>query len=202
MQGGSYDFSYVVDGNGAKLARVYEWEQWVVRQNRDIDSGSNILNGKCTTAFSYYIGDRLYTSVIETGKGVYITNFDATDQNSCTFVDDTGTQRTFKYVAAVTVFPSAYAQSDNQAKCEVYNTTEWGTAAAVPLNDSNGDPMSTLVNGASSIVFTWDWSTYGDVDCVVVISGYATAQWEIGTFSFTQTTTTTVTVANAEELAI
>jgi hypothetical protein len=201
MQGGSYDFSYVIDANTARLQRVYEWDEWIHRKNADVDSGAGTLNGKCSPTALYYV-DKLYTRQLASGKGVYIYDMDPVDQNACSFTDDLGVLRTFKYVAVATILPSVYAQSDVSAKYEVHSRALWGTSASDPLLDASGVAMAGSVSGRASIPVTWDWSENGDLDAIVIISGFATSQWEIGLFRFTQSTEVTVQVAAAEEIVI
>jgi hypothetical protein len=76
--------------------------QSALRKAADIDAGSGTKTGKITNALLQFVGDTLKTRLDSEG-GVFIDNFLTTDTNRLVFVDDTGTERTFPYVAAISI---------------------------------------------------------------------------------------------------
>lgn len=154
--GTNYNFRIIVNGNNKPAETVYTKIQYLLRQNADIDSGAGTQNGKVSDSLLRFLGDSLITST-----GVYIDNFDANDTNRITFTDQTGTGRTYPYVSAGNILFNANLVNDAAAVYRVYFTStpagDFGTTNAVLVNDSNGNPISGLINGSASIPFSFSY---------------------------------------------
>lgn len=188
MAGGTYDFTYTIDCNGGTIQQGAEYWWWLQRKNSDIDAhATNTINGKTSEIGVYYVGDRLYTTLLASGKGLAFTNFNAAGINYVTFVDDTGTARTFSYTAAVIIEPSEAAQADATARYYIYPAAEYGTSDCTLINDASGSPLTGLVDGDAIISRTYDHTAGGDVEAICVI---------LGTAGCTNATATTTIVAS------
>jgi hypothetical protein len=166
LVGGSYNFGIIIDGNGQSLQEVYNFVQYALRQNADInDDTPSVVTGKIADPLLYYVGDTLYTSPATNpdggGTGVFITNFDTQDQNSVVFVDNTGAERQYPYVATITLSFNGNLVSDGSAEYWVYYTTttngdDWGESTAILVDDASNADMVGSISG-SSVVRTYDF---------------------------------------------
>lgn len=174
MAGGTYNFTYTLDCNGGTIQQGYEYLCWLLRKNADIDVlAGGTLNGMTAPACAYYVGDRLYTTLVDTGAGFAFTNFNAAGINYVSFVDNTGAARTFSYTAAVIIEPSAAAIADATARYYIYPLADYGTADCTLINDASASPLTGLVDGDSVISRTYDHTAGGDVEAICVILGTA-----------------------------
>jgi len=153
--GVAYNFDIIIDGANGTAEQIYEFVQYQLRQAGDIDQdNSHPLNGKTADEMLQFVGDTLRTLQDRNGRGIYIDNFDANDTNRLEFTDNTGTPRTFPFVAAGTLNFNANLVSDAAAKYWMYFTTnpagDFGTDNAV-LVHANTSVISTT---GSDIVFT------------------------------------------------
>lgn len=198
--GSSYPFHVVIDGNGARLSEVYEWIQYKLRQDTDIDEGSGTKTGKTAADLLRYVGDTLYT-IEQAEGGVFISNFSALDVNSVYFADDdwasSSDNRYFPYVASLILQFGDTLQADDDAIYHVYFTNDdtgnnagadFGTASAITVNDGEGTPapMSGSISNEASISKTFDYdgnvqrgagSAATDAPITVVAIGLNSAQY-------------------------
>ena len=99
--GSNYPFNIIInsdvagDGNLPTAEQIYEFVQWSLRQDSDIDAGNGSVNGKTASSLLTFVGDTLVTS-----SGVYIDNFSETDINRIEFFDANDVKRVFPFVAA------------------------------------------------------------------------------------------------------
>lgn len=196
--GSNYDFSIIVDGNNGTAEQIYEFIQYQLRQDADIDAGAGDENGFLTSQLMTFTGDALATQLVA-GDGVYIDNFNANDTNRLTFVDDTGSPQTFPFVAAGSLNFSDTLVNDSDGEYWLYFTTnpagDFGSATAVLVDNNAGSDIQGLVN-ASSISFDFDYDgnnqggrTPGtDADVTLVAIGLNGAQHVIATGTITRTT--------------
>lgn len=207
----SYNFGIVVDGNGQPLQKIYEFIQYALRQDADIDAGAGTVNGKTADPLARYVGDTFYTIAATNpaggGTGVWIEDFDTNDVNSIVIVDNTGAERTFPYTASLTINFNDNLVNDVAAEYTVYFTTlpgagnDWGEAGAVIVDDATDIDMAGLVPG-SSVTHTFDFDgnvqggrTAGTVaDITVVAIGLTTGQYVRATGTIQRSTTNTVTL--------
>lgn len=178
--GGSYPFRVIIDGNNATAEQIYEKVQWSLRQNSDIDAGAGSVTGKTADDLLYFVGDTL-----KTRDGVFIDNYNVNDINRLVFTDYNGVERTFPYVATLTLNFGTNLVNDANAVYRVFFTSGYGTAGAITVNDKDSVAMTGTVSGQSSITKTFDYdgNTQGgrtagtDANITVVAIGLATGQY-------------------------
>ena len=90
----------------ASKAQIYEKLHYLLRQDADIDSTGGVVNGRTADDLAVFVGpDLKFGTFIPTnpnggGSGVLVEGFDANDTNNLFFVDNSGTQRNYPFVAA------------------------------------------------------------------------------------------------------
>lgn len=103
----------------ATAEEIYEKVQYLLRQATDIDSTDQTVVGETADGLLVFVGDTLVTGrAIPSnpnggGSGVFIEGFDANDTNRLTFTDNTGTERTFPFVAAGSLLFNANLVNDS-----------------------------------------------------------------------------------------
>lgn len=205
------DFSVIIDANSATAEQVYEFIQYQLRQDADIDADAvGTKNGLLADSLVEFVGDTLKTKLVEDG-GVYIDNFDSNDTNRLVFVDDTGTERTFPFVAAGSINFNQNLIDDAAAVYRMFFTTlggnDFGTSNAVLANDNSGTPISGNVSGQASISFDFDYdgNTQGgrtagtDADVTIVALGLDSAQYVLAEGTITRATGITFVLTSALE---
>jgi hypothetical protein len=142
------DFHAIIDGNQGTAEQVYEFVQAQLRKATDIDDGSGTKLGKVTQGILHFVGDTLYTEYYPdaVAGGTFIDDYQSADINRLVFVDDTQTERTFPYTAAITINFGDNLKNDAAAKYWVYFTD-------VP-SGNYGDDDAILVNEAEEIATT------------------------------------------------
>lgn len=172
LTAGPYNFGITIDGNGQSLQEVYNFVQYALRQNNDINSATPpTVTGKIADPLLRYVGDTLYTIAAINpeggGTGVFISNFDAADQNSVYFVDNIGGERSYPYVATLTLSFNDNLVTDGSAEYWVYYTTtpngdDWGESAAILVDDASNADMVGNISGASvTKSYDFDGNTQG-----------------------------------------
>jgi hypothetical protein len=194
LQGGSYNFGVIINGNGQTLQKVYEFVQYALRQNADIDADAGTVTGKTAAPLLRYVGDTLYTLISDNtqggGTGVFIDNFASADVNSVFFVDNTGATRQYAYTASLTLTFNDNLVSDPSSKYWVYFTTlpgagnDFGETGAIIVDDASAADMSGVISGSSiTKTFDYDGNVQGgrtagtDANITVVAIGLATGQY-------------------------
>lgn len=202
MNGGTYNFRWIVDCNGKSPQVALQAIRFLERQSADIDSGTGTLNGKLCPDVGYFVGDRLVSRQIASGEGVAFTNYPAAYKNNLGFVDDTGVERSFAYVAAFTIYPSVDAIADAATHYAVYKSADWEPGAS-PLNDFDSVPIEDDLDGASSASYAVDYSALGgDTPCVLVMGGFDRAQISVTYFTITQSDAITVQANCPKEIVV
>lgn len=185
----------------ATAEQIYTKVQYLLRQNSDIDSTDQSVTGKTADQLMYFVGDTLisgrYTATAQPtnpnggGSGAIIEGFSASDTNRLTFVDNTGTERTYPFIATFTISFGANLQADASAKYWVYFTTlpgannDFGESGALLVDNSVGADMTGNVSGASSVTLQFDYDNNSqggrtpgtDAAVTVVGIGLATGQY-------------------------
>lgn len=215
--GVSRNFGIIIDANGGTAEQVYEFVQWSLRRTTDINAGAGSLVGKIADDLLRFVGDTLYTMSAANpeggGSGVYIDDFQAGDTNRLVFMDNTGTERTFPFVATLTLSFGANLQADASAYYRVFFQTlpgsnnDFGESGAVLVNDNDGVPMSGSVSGLGTIqrTFAYDSNVQGgrtagtDAQVVVVVGGLATAQNTRAVGTIARSTTNVVSLSPSLE---
>ena len=165
--GTNRDFGIIIDGNNGTKQQIYEYVQWALRQSNDQDGGAGSLIGNVMPELLEFVGSTLKTRQASSnyqggGSGVYIDNFNTIDTNDLAFVDNTGTERTFPFVAAGTLEFNTNLVNDADAVYRVYFTDrvdagdEFGNSGAILVDDNAGADLAGSVTG-SSIAFTFDY---------------------------------------------
>ena len=214
------DFGIIIDGNNGTAEQIYEFIQYQLRQDSDIDSGGAGVNGLLADAMLTFVGDRLDTLQAANpeggGTGIYIDNYNSNDTNRLRFIDNTGTYRTFPFVAAGSLLFNDNLVQDSSAIYRMFFTDpdetpesgdEYGSSGAVTVNDASGTPIEGNVSGQASISFDFDYDgnvqggrTAGtDADVTIVAIGLDTAQFVVATGTITRSTGINFSLVSALE---
>lgn len=157
--GSSYfAFNVIVDGNAGNTRQAYEFVQYKLRQNSDIDAGSGSVIGKTANSLLSFVGDTLVTA-----SGVFLDDFALADKNSVDFYDVLGAKQTYPYLASGTITFNENLVNDTGGKywmfftrTDLSNTHDFGTTDALIVDDGSSVPLTADIN-ASSINFTFDY---------------------------------------------
>lgn len=145
----SYNFHVVIDGNGGTAEQIYEFVQYNLRRNADIDAGAGTVNGFLAEELLEFVGSTLKTKLTSIG-GVYIVDFDSNDTNNLVLVDDTGTERTFPFVAAGSITFNSNLVSDTDGRYWVFfEYTLRDAVADLALSAAAGSTATFTSAGAS-----------------------------------------------------
>lgn len=211
-----YDFHVVIDANNGTLEQVYEFVQYQLRQNSDIDDGTGSVNGKTNATLASFVGDNFYSLIQEDG-GVFVENFQAADTNRLFVVDDTGTDRSYPYVAALEIEFGDNLVNDASAIYKVFFTNDdagddagydYGTDNAIIVDDNDSADMAGDVSGSSSASLSFDYdgnvqrgatAAGEDAPITVVAIGLDTAQFVKATGTITRSTSNKVSLVPALE---
>jgi hypothetical protein len=208
------NFGIIIDGNNGTAEQIYEYVQYQVRQNSDIDSGVGNVNGLLADSLLQFVGDSLQglfvTNPIGGGGGVYIDNFNSNDTNRISFQDNTNTTRTFPFVAAGSINFNDNLVTDGGSVYKMFFTTnpagDFGSSTAVTVEDNLGNPISGSVSGASvSFDFDYDGNVQGgrtpgaDAEVTIVAIGLNRAQYVVTTGTITRATGINISLVSALE---
>ncbi|MEJ7805649.1 MAG: hypothetical protein WKG03_06975, partial [Telluria sp.] len=188
--GTAYPFRTIINGANATAEQIYAKVQYLLRQSADIDNGAGTVPGKTADSLLSFVGDKLVTA-----PGVYIDNFDTNDTNRIDFYDKNGIPRTFPFVAAGTLAFNTNLTNDADAKYRMFFKVNpggnYGTAAAITVNNAAGVPITGTIGGAASIPFdfAYDSNVQGGraagADAVVVVVAIGKAGAKPVTTEFT-----------------
>jgi hypothetical protein len=208
--GTNRDFHVIIDGNSKTAEEIYEGVQRLLRQASDIDSGAGSKIGEVTNELVEFVGDTLKT-MMDSAGGVYIDDFQTVDINRLVMVDDTGTERTFPYTAALTLQFGDNLVNDTDAIYRVFFTTNpagnYGTSNAVTGDDDAAVDMAGSVGGNTSIThtFAYDTNVQGgrtagtDAPVTVVAIGLSSGQYVKATGTIQRSAANTVSLVAALE---
>jgi hypothetical protein len=218
--GTPYDFHVVINGNDATAEQIYQFVQWSLRQDVDIDALAGTVNGYLADPLLVFVGDTLKTVRQSDGGGVYIDGYNTNDTNRIKFVDDLGIERSEPFVAAGNIAFNNNLIDDASTKYVMFYTTNpagnFGTSTATIVENNSavaidGDlhyQLATPTSGANTntngsaaaggFVLTsaaagWTVSDF-DGKVLVVTSGL-----NVGYYWIETSDATTITVANAFE---
>lgn len=215
--GSNYNFGIVIDGNNGTAEQIYEFIQYQLRQDSNINAGlDDEVNGKTADALLSFVGDTLYTRTATNpaggGTGVFIENYQVVDVNRLVFVDNTATQRTFPYVAALTINFGANLTADASSKYWVYFTdlpgdADYGKSGGTLVEDADGVDMTGDVDGNTSVQhsFAYDTNNQGgrtpasEAAITVVAIGLNTGQYVRATGTITRSTSNVISLVAALE---
>lgn len=189
----SYNFGIIVNSNGGTARQVYEYIQYRLRQNVDIDAGAGTVNGLLADSMAQFVGDRLDTRSANNpsggGTGVFISSIAPASVNNVRYQDNTAAYRSYPFVASGFISFSDTLKNDPDAIYRVFFTStpggNFGTANAIVVQNASNTALSGFVSGNSSIAFTFDYdgNTQGgrtagaDAAVTIVAVGLASAQY-------------------------
>jgi len=194
-----YDFDIIIDadvsddGNLRTAEEIYEFVEWSLRQNSDIDAGAGTVIGKTANSLLKFVGDTLVTST-----GVFIDDFSETDINRIEFYDTSGTKRVFPFVAAGTINFNDNLVSDSGAIYRMFftdvNGNNFGDSDAIIVKDNDdNDIAGDITNSQVQFTFDYDGNTQGtrtagtDAPVTVVAIGLDKAQYVKATGTIART---------------
>jgi len=213
--GTDYNFNVIIDGNQGTAEQIYEFVQYSLRQQIDIDAGTQFVGkrGELTSDLLAFVGDTLVTKT-----GVYIDDFQSGDTNRIEFVDTSGTTRTFPFVAAGNLAFNDNLQNDANAIYRLFFTNDdagdntardFGTQDAILINDNSGpNPITGSVGANALISFDFDYdnniqrgtdSSGSDAPFTAIGLGLGTAQYVVTTGTITRATGQTINFVAALE---
>lgn len=214
----SYDFTIVIDGNDATAEQIYEFTQWSLRQEVDIDAGPSSSRGDTTEELLVFIGDTLRTLRTSEGYGVYIDNFQAADTNRLEFTDDAGNTQTFPFVAAGTIVFNDNLYTDPSSSYFVFFTNDdagdntgrdFGTQTAIIIQDNSGQPITGSASGSTTgVAFDYDYdgniqrgsdSSGSNAPYTAVALGLTNAQYVVTTGTIIRSTANQINFVAALE---
>lgn len=215
MGASSYDFGVVVNANGGTAREVYNYIQYQLRQDTDINAGVSVVNGLLADAISVFVGDRLDTLFVSNvsggGGGVFIQTINAVSINNVRYIDNTEVYRTFPFVAAGVINFSDTLSTDPDSVYRMFFTTnpggDFGTSAAILVDDADGIPISGDVSTASSVSFTFDYdgniqggrTPETNANVTVVAIGLENAQYVLATGTIARSTANSITLVSPLE---
>jgi len=185
----AYNFDIIIDADVANdgalptAEEIYEFVEWSLRQNSDIDAGAGNVIGKTAESLLKFVGDTLITS-----QGVFIDQFSSTDINRIEFYDDTNTKRVFPFVSAGSINFNDNLVSDSGAVYRMFytdaNGNNFGDSDAIIVQDNSSSDIAGSIS-APSVQFTFDYDgnvqggrTAGtDANITVVAIGLNKAQY-------------------------
>lgn len=185
-------FKVVIDGNNGTLEQINEFVQYSLRQQGDIDRLESGRSGVLADQLTVFIGNDLKTL-----GGTFIDRFQANDTNRLVFTDAGDVERAFPFVAAGNLSFNANLVGDATSIYRVFFQEGFGTANAILVKNSDGDDISGLVGGRSSIGFSYDFdeniqrgaeTNATPAPVVVVAIGLAGAQYVTATSTITRAT--------------
>lgn len=197
--GTDYNFGIIIDGNGGTAEEIYEFVQWSLRQNVDVDVDADSPNqiGKTTDELLRFVGDQLQTVSAANedggGNGVFIENFQSVDESRLQFQDNGDESRTFPFNSVLTLAFNDNLVTDPDSRFWVYFTDptgatagdEWDSNGAVLLKDASGDDITGDVSGSASAQFTVAYDSNSqaghtpgtDIAVTVIAQGLNRAQY-------------------------
>ena len=212
--GANYNFHAIIDGNAGTAEEIYTFVQRQLRKNSDIDAGSGTKIGKVTSGLLLFTGDALKALLYTTGEGTFIDDFQESDTNRLSFMDDTNTERSFPYVAVLTLQFGDNLKNDTDATFKVFFTNDdagsnlgydFGTANALVCADAASNYMvgsSNLISlGSTQLTYDYDYNVQrgtgsdgDDAPITVVAIGLNTAQYIKATGNVARSTANVVSL--------
>lgn len=185
---GLQPYSVVIDGGGKTLKEIYNWVQYQLLQETDIDSAESVHIGNMTDPLIAMAG-----STVITKQGVWIEDFAAIDANFIRYVDDNGVMHTPpQYITISVDAPVGMAGG----RVAVYRLdAPYAPATYTPANIVDTIIDTTLdVDGNTSLAIEYvaDW----DVRVVTRKAGYK--PFDVGTNITTNGLS--VTTVNEEDI--
>lgn len=203
----------------ASAKQIYEKVQYLLRQNIDINSTDQIITGKTADLLLKFVGDTLESGTFNPsnpnggGSGVIIEGFQTSDTNSLVFRDNTAANRTYPFVAVITINFGDNLKNDATAKYWVYFTTlpgagnDFGESGALLVDDGSGVDITGNVSAAASVqkTFNYDNNVQGgrtpgtDATITAIGIGLQTGQYVRATGTIERSTANSISLVAALE---
>ena len=220
--GTTYYFDVIIDAGAGKnntLEQIYERIQYLLRQAYDINDHTTLaVRGNTAGVMLEFVGDTLYTQTAEwvwnggaQSGGVFIDNIKDADVNRIYFKDNTGTNRSYPYIAAGELQFNDNLQGDSDARYWMYFDStpsgSYGTASGILVEDSNDVVISGTVAAQASVSYSFDYdgNTQGgrtsgtDADVVVICIGLDSAQWVRTNYTIVSSKTNNISIVSPLE---
>jgi hypothetical protein len=220
-----YPFHVRIEADGQSKENIYEKIQYLLRQSTDIDSGPLFtIRGDIAEELLQFIGSNLQTQGVlydpaytGTTQGVFISNFQAADTNDLTFTDSDGNQQVFPFVAAGNLLFNDNLVTDTDAVYRVFftnddagdnNNQDFGTSAAITIQDNSGPADIAGSASAATIPFDYDFdnniqrgpaSSGENAPFTAVAIGLSTAQYVVTTGTIVRSTSNSINFVAALE---
>lgn len=136
---------------------IYEKVQYLLRQNSDIDTTDQSVNGYLADGLLNFVGSNLQAGsfIPENpnggGSGVLIEGFDANDTNDLTFYDNLGLPRTYPYVAAGTISFNSNLVTGADAKYWMYFDRTDLTSVVDAVFGSSSGATTTITSAGNNL---------------------------------------------------
>jgi hypothetical protein len=173
--GSTFNFTHTIDadttGDLANLtpSEIYNFVQFQLRQNADIDDAAGTRTGQLTEELVRFVGSSLQTIAINSGtEGVMIDNFDTNETANLKYTDNTNTLRSFPVISSGIITLNDRLRDDPATRYWMFYQSANSGANVYPgtnaliVTDYNGDDISNYlhVSGQSAQA---SQSTDGDI---------------------------------------
>ena len=213
----NFDFGVIVNAAGGTSQQVYEYIQYRLRLNDNINEvfEGTPVNGLLADEMAEFIGDRLDTLFVTNpaggGSGVFIEEINELFINDVRYVDNNSDYQKFAYVAAGVINFSDTLQTDTNAVYRMFFTNtplgQFGATNAITVTDADGVEIAGTVSNRASVAFSfdYDWNTQGDrtpgtdANVTVVAIGLDGAQYVMANGSIGRSTSNVITLVSALE---
>lgn len=175
------DFTWVLHNTGGgTLDECVAFLDALAQTDDDIDSGAETTTqGKRVgTWYTYDAQGRIVTRSGADALGLFIENVPVADQQRIVFTADDASEKTYPFLVQLNINVGSNAAADANAWYHVYEAADYGTPAAVTVNDSDGLPIKGNVGGLTTISAAVDYDGDlggADLDIVVECEGDGTA---------------------------
>jgi len=131
LVGGPYNFGMIIAGNGGTNVQVFEWLQYQLRQNSDIDNGAGVNFGRTLELMARFNGDTAEFGSPDGGvnfpnnpegggSGIFIDNLNAASDNATQFWENGGTLVKKPESIAVTLDGNDTITGDTASEYDLY----------------------------------------------------------------------------------
>ena len=132
LVGGPFNFSMILDGNNGTNIECFEWLQYKLRVNGNIDSGAGTNFGRTLELMARFNGDTAEFGSPDGGVnfplnpetaldgGLFVDNLNAASDNATKFWDDTGALRSKPESIAITLDGNDIVTGDTASEYDLY----------------------------------------------------------------------------------
>jgi hypothetical protein len=201
INGTSYNFNTVIDGNDKTAEEIYEAVQLSLRSTNNINANTTpTVIGNTGNSLLTFLGDTLVTA-----NGVYIDNFQTADINRIDFYDVNGIKRIYPFITSGLISFNSNLVSDGFAVYKMFYSDNFGTNSAALVLDMDNNPIQGSITG-STVSFTYDYDndiTSGGAGVnkaiTVVAIGLNTAQYVLIEGTITRSNQNSISLVSSLE---